>query len=157
MPESFEAVLAGATQSALERTAFLFAEPWTPDNDAADALGPEPFVATVGFDGTHRGAVSITFPASLLPTLAANILGEDESPSDSMQRDALGELANIICGNVLPGLDPAGTYSLGPPQVSAGERSCAASEAVLVASSDLQVDGERVGTTLWLRSPARPA
>ena len=116
MPESLESVLVGATQAALEKTAFMFAEPGTPE--AAD-IGqvPPPVVATVAFTGSHHGAFAIAFPARLLPVLAVNVLGEEDAPDDETQRDALGELANIICGNVLPALNPEGKYSLGPPAV----------------------------------------
>jgi CheY-specific phosphatase CheX len=159
MSESLEAVLVGATQAALERTAFLFAEPGAPvPNETTDAA-PPPFVATVAFTGAHDGAFSIEFPARLLPVLATNVLGEEELPSEEMQRDALGELANIICGNVLPALDPNGKYSLGSPVVG-GALAAVAGGAVRVAVGDLQVENEKVGAALWLRAPgtaARPA
>ncbi len=159
MSESLETVLVGATQAALERTAFLFAEAGAPvADDTADAP-PPPFVATVAFTGAHDGAFSIEFPARLLPVLATNVLGEEESPSEEMQRDALGELANIICGNVLPALDPNGKYSLGSPTVGYSH-AVAGGDAVRVAAGDLQVENEKVGAALWLRArgtAARPA
>jgi len=153
MPESLETVLVCATQSALETTAFLFADAGLPaDADAVEA--PAPIVATVTFEGARAGALSVAFPARLLPVLAANVLGEEDVPSDAMQYDALGELANIICGNVLPALDPCGKYSLGPPSVVHGPVTLDQTGAVRVASGDLQLDGERIGTALWLRAPA---
>jgi CheY-specific phosphatase CheX len=151
MPEPLESVLVAATQAALETTAFMFAEPGTPE-PAELADGPPPCVATVTFSGAHVGALSVELPLRLLPVLAANVLGEDETPGDDMQRDALGELANIICGNVLPALDPAGRYSLGPPLVGEGV-SKVCRDAVCVASGTLQLEGDRVGASLWLCSP----
>lgn len=157
MPEAIDDVLAGATQSALETTAFLIAEPGAQaadadaDADADAAVPPPPFVATVAFEGARSGAFRIEFPARILPVLAANVLGEDESPSEETQRDALGELANIICGNVLPAFDPGGRYSLAPPAVVKGPPVALDAGAVCVASADLQVDGERVGASFWLR------
>jgi CheY-specific phosphatase CheX len=151
MSESLETVLILATQSALETTAFLFAEPWAPP--ASDAIAvPTPFVATVEFSGSHHGAISIEFPARLLPVLATNVLGDEETPGEEMQRDALGELANIICGNVLPALDPDGKYSLGAPDVSAAPARVA-SDAARVATGELQLEGERVGLSLWILAP----
>jgi CheY-specific phosphatase CheX len=155
MSESLEAVLIGATQTALETTAFLFAEPFAPRAEEA-APAAEPFVATVRFSGAHHGAFSIEFPARLLPVLATNVLGEDEAPGDELQRDALGELANIICGNVLPALDPAGKYSLGPPAVSVAA-AVVSGDAARVAMGELQVDGERVSMSLWICAPASAA
>jgi CheY-specific phosphatase CheX len=159
MSESLEAVLVGATQSALERTAFLFAEPGAPSTDESADPPPAPFVATVAFTGAHDGAFSIEFPARLLPVLATNVLGEEDLPSAEMQRDALGELANIICGNVLPALDPNGKYSLGSPVVG-GAVAAVSGDAVRVAAGDLQIENEKVEAALWLRAPgtaARPA
>jgi CheY-specific phosphatase CheX len=155
MPESLEAVLVGATQRAIETTAFLFAEPGVAATDDA-VVSPPPFVATVAFWGAHDGALSIEFPARLLPVLAMNVLGEEDTPGEDMQRDALGELANIICGNVLPSLDPDGKFSLGPPAVSAAPADVAGGLA-RVATGELQIEGEKVGTTLWLRAPRSAA
>ncbi len=142
MSESLELAISGATQSALEMTAFFFADPGAPD-ESADESRPEPFTATVTFDGAHRGALSIEFPARLLPTLAANVLGEEEVPDEATQRDALGELANIVCGNVLPAIDAHGKYSLGSPLVGVGALPPADPDAVRVARADLQIEGER--------------
>ena len=83
MPESLETVLVtrhagrarAAPRSSLPNPACRTATEWP-------TRLRRPFVATVGFDGAHSGAVSVTFPASLLPVLAANILGEEESPSE---------------------------------------------------------------------------
>jgi len=155
MPESLEAVLLSATQSALEKTAFLFAEPGVAaacDGDPA----PSAVFATVAFSGSHHGAFSIAFPESLLPVLAVNVLGEEEAPDEATQRDALGELANIICGNILPALNPEGKYSLGPPAVG-GAPAVITRYAVRVASGDMQIDGEKVETALWLCAPGTPA
>jgi CheY-specific phosphatase CheX len=154
MPESLEAVLVGATQSALEKTAFLFAEPGAPAADD-DAISAAVF-ATVAFSGSHHGAFSIAFPESLLPVLALNVLGEEEAPDSATQRDALGELANIICGNILPALNPDGKYSLGPPAVG-GAPAVITRDAVRVASGDMQIDGAKVETALWLCAPGTPA
>jgi len=155
MPESLEAVLVGATQSALEKTAFLFAEPGAPADSADDAAHDAVF-ATVAFSGSHHGAFSIAFPETLLPVLAVNVLGEEEVPDSATQRDALGELANIICGNVLPALDPDGKYSLGSPVVGTVPVGVGG-DAVRVAFGDLNVEGERVVTALWLRAPRTSA
>jgi CheY-specific phosphatase CheX len=151
MSESLETVLILATQSALETTAFLFAEPGAPVPNET-GIAPAPFVATVAFTGSHHGAISIEFPARLLPILATNVLGEEETPGEEMQRDALGELANIVCGNVLPALDPDGKYSLGAPEVSVAPVAIAG-DAARVAKGELQLEGERVGLSLWILAP----
>lgn len=155
MPESLEAVLLGATQRALETTAFLFAEPYVPA-EPDGGVAPAPCVATVAFTGSHTGALSVEFPARLMPMLAQNVLGDDEAPGEETQRDALGELANIICGNVLPSLHPEGRYSLGPPAVGTAPADVSG-VAVRIASGALSIEGERLDTALWLCSPAQAA
>ena len=166
MPEPLEGVLTSATQTALETTAFLFAEPYSADAAGGDAReaeraceAPPSFVATVAFHGPREGALTIECAARLLPVLAANILGDEEAPSEEVRRDALGELANIVCGNVLPALDAAGRYSLGPPCVSAASAASAAigADAARVARSEMRVEGEKVVTALWIRPPGSTA
>jgi hypothetical protein len=84
--------------------------------------GPEPRLASgVSFEGPCAGRVVLEVPRHIVPELAGNMLGEDQSEvSDQQQRDALGELANIICGNLvqeLGGPDPV--FRLGSPVTSA--------------------------------------
>jgi CheY-specific phosphatase CheX len=56
----------------------------------------------VDFVGPFNGRVVVKIGSDLMPVLAANMLGQEETPSLSQQRDAQGELANVICGNLLP-------------------------------------------------------
>ncbi len=58
----------------------------------------------VDFNGPFGGNLQITVMGGVLPELAANMLGEEEPPVKQRQLDALGEVANIICGNMLPGI-----------------------------------------------------
>ncbi len=57
---------------------------------------------SVDFEGPFSGKLLMRVCGGLLPILAANMLGEEEAPPKSLQYDALGEIANVICGNVLP-------------------------------------------------------
>jgi len=59
--------------------------------------------ASVEFSGPIEGRLLIKARAGLLSGIAANMLGE-ENPSKKQQQDALGEIANIICGNILPAI-----------------------------------------------------
>jgi CheY-specific phosphatase CheX len=56
----------------------------------------------VSFSGTYNGTLYISLFGRVLPMLAANMLGENEPPAEGMQCDALGEFANVVCGNLLP-------------------------------------------------------
>lgn len=57
---------------------------------------------SVSFAGEFRGELILKVEKSVLPLMAANMLGEDTPPDEAMQMDALGEIANVICGNTLP-------------------------------------------------------
>jgi len=59
---------------------------------------------SVDFRGPFSGKLLMRVYGGLLPILAANMLGEEDAPPKSLQYDALGEIANVICGNVLPGI-----------------------------------------------------
>jgi CheY-specific phosphatase CheX len=54
----------------------------------------------------------------MLPTVAANMLGDDDAPAPAQQLDALGEIANVICGNLLPHIAaPHAVFQLDAPQL----------------------------------------
>jgi hypothetical protein len=59
---------------------------------------------SVEFEGPFSGKLLVKLCGGLLPLIAANMLGEEDVPSKSLQYDALGEIANVICGNMLPGI-----------------------------------------------------
>lgn len=145
MSDALRRQLAAATIDALETAAFLFA---MPAEEPADAE-PAAFVtASVAFAGPRRGGLRIRAPRSLLAALAGNMLGAD-APDEPMQLDAFGELANIICGNVLPRIDDSGPFRLAPPCVlPAGASSDDGSPAPVEA--ELSVDDQPLFVSLWL-------
>jgi CheY-specific phosphatase CheX len=58
--------------------------------------------AIVRFRGPFEGSLSVRITRDVLPTLTANMLGDDHPQGEQLERDAIGEIANVICGNVLP-------------------------------------------------------
>lgn len=58
--------------------------------------------ARVTFDGPIRGMLVLSVTEDVLDTAATNMLARDDSPALSLQRDAICELANVICGSLLP-------------------------------------------------------
>jgi CheY-specific phosphatase CheX len=76
------------------------------DADAAP-LGPESIVTScVQIDGAWQGAVVLQCPLTLARTLTAAMFQADAAPELDEVHDALGELANMLGGNVkalLPG------------------------------------------------------
>ena len=57
---------------------------------------------SVEFKGPFSGNLLVKVCGELLPILTANMLGEEDVPPKNLQYDALGEIANVICGNLLP-------------------------------------------------------
>lgn len=54
----------------------------------------------VGISGAWRGAVIVAFPVALAASLTSALFGGDEVPGNDEIRDALGELGNILAGNI---------------------------------------------------------
>jgi CheY-specific phosphatase CheX len=73
------------------------------NSDAADR--PEQTVIAVTFTGCCGGML-ILRAEGILAELAANMLGVGDGAdvAEEQQHDALKELANVICGNLLPAL-----------------------------------------------------
>jgi hypothetical protein len=102
---------------------------------------PDGGATSVRFDGAGRGRVVIAVSDTLLPAIARNMLGADAAPEPRLQRDALGELANVLCGTLLPALaGPAAAFRLAAPDAidpagaapgGAGERLAAAARFAL--------------------------
>jgi CheY-specific phosphatase CheX len=59
-------------------------------------------VLAVDFSGAGRGALHLTLPDAMIAPVASAMLGEDGPLQLGEQYDAVCELANIVCGNVLP-------------------------------------------------------
>ena len=62
------------------------------------------------------GRLLIETRGGLFSAIATNMLSND-NPSDQLKKDALGEIANIICGNVVPSLAGGGReYKIESPR-----------------------------------------
>lgn len=105
---------------------------------------------SVTFQGPCSGRLVILTCSEMLPMLAANMLGEDEA-SEQQQRDALGEIANVICGNMLPGIAGAkAVFNLGAPQFIAATQDLAQGHEALAAEAQLGLDLGRAELRLFL-------
>ncbi len=121
------AVLENVTSETLMNLAFLL--PAEAGGDGAAAPGgvalaqAQAAIATVGFDGPQKGFLKLAVGEQLLAPLAANMLGLDgQPPTPDQQVDALKELANVICGNVLPAVrDAQSVFNVLAPQVRQGQ------------------------------------
>jgi CheY-specific phosphatase CheX len=101
----------------------------------------------VTFAGPLAGAVTVRVSDDVAATLAANMLGVDVvDGGDPLVRDALGEMANVICGNVLPELaGRAAVFHLGAPQSLAPD-----AEGTPAAAVTLGVDAGRAEVALFV-------
>ncbi|MCC6432888.1 MAG: chemotaxis protein CheX [Gemmatimonadaceae bacterium] len=99
MSNIMEQSLSRTTAATFEELALLFPEA---DPTPEQAAAPLDVTVSVDFRGPLTGRLVLRASESILPAIASNMLGEEESQHVPLQRDALGELANVICGNVLP-------------------------------------------------------
>ncbi len=87
----------------LEKLAFIFSFPEEEREpmDYSDAV-----IARVSFTGPFKGTLLMAVSKEALPEIAGNMLGlEDNSDAAAEQQyDALKELINVICGNLLPAI-----------------------------------------------------
>ena len=103
---------------------------------------------SIDFSGDCAGRLSLSIVDNVLPELTANMLGETDIPSKLQQRDALGELANVICGNLLPRLFGSGSFRLDPPHFQAKESF--AFDQTPIASTDIGLGNGRAQVVLFV-------
>jgi CheY-specific phosphatase CheX len=100
MKTRIENVLTEATIRTFEDICFMYLEPELKDSQKNMALEA---AAEVKFRGDLTGKLVIESRGGLSSAIAANMLSND-NPSSQQKKDALGEIANIICGNIVPSL-----------------------------------------------------
>lgn len=110
-------------------------------------MGPSPITFGVRFVGPHCGTLAVTMPDKLTATIAANLLGSDEPVEVWMAHDTAGELANVVCGHILPDLFGANdVYRIEAPQLLPADTDFGK----VVASAAMNVEGSRVEVALCL-------
>lgn len=120
MNQALSRKLAEVTADTLGKLAFIFAFP-TETVPAMDGQGLE--TVRVDFNGPCCGVMELGLPASTLNEIAVNMLGagDGEPLTVEQQNDALKELANVVCGNLLPALaGDAAEFSLHAPYIATG-------------------------------------
>lgn len=107
MNKQLDEILQRTAEETFEALAFLLPMP-EPDEPIICATT----VVTVRFHGPFDGKLIVMLPQAVLGELTANMLGLDEDDNISIEsrHDALKELANVVCGNVLPEI--AGTVAV---------------------------------------------
>ena len=90
-------------EDVLERFAFMFVE--KDDEKRLSGASADCLHAVITFKGKTMGGLSVTAPTALCREMAANVLGLDPVElGDGAEEDALQELANVICGSLIPEL-----------------------------------------------------
>jgi CheY-specific phosphatase CheX len=107
----------------------------------------------VRFHGPVRGFIELRATHDVIVAAAMNMLGEDTPLSPEMELDAFGEVANVICGNLLPGIAGADRVF----RLEAPFRADARAELFPDACVDLGVDGGRVQVLLVIEENAEAA
>jgi CheY-specific phosphatase CheX len=105
---------------------------------------------SVVFRGPFEGYLVLRMCGGTLGMVAMNMLGESEAPAEALQLDALGELANVICGNLLPAI--AGSreiFRLDPPQPGIPGLATAPAGSELVSSALIGLDDGRAELALY--------
>ncbi|MEO8621157.1 MAG: chemotaxis protein CheX [bacterium] len=106
----YQESLAATVTRTLEDMCFFYVSPVLTDEQRDAHLDG---AMEVTFCGPRAGRLVVSLSGDTLPTLASNMLGDADGSPD-MQRDALGEVANVICGNLLPIIGGTGAvYSIG--------------------------------------------
>jgi CheY-specific phosphatase CheX len=111
--------LAELTVVALERTAFMMADPIAVDAVAMAATSRN---ATIRYSGPGSGALTLRTTDGFLRGLASSLLGVEPEAIEleSCGQDAIKELTNIVGGSVVMELGGSDcTYSLGLPELLA--------------------------------------
>ncbi len=140
-------VLQQATISTFEEFAFLFS---SGEPDELQRELPLDIAATVAFDGDLHGTLELQLSSGLLASVTANMMGEQEASDPQMQRDALGELTNVICGNVLPTIaGRRAVINLAAPRLTAPTDGVGAT-----ATSEVGIEMGRARAVLTLASAA---
>ena len=105
-----------ATVSTFEDLGFLLPSPGVDDEQAEAQLA---WRARVAFKGPVDGWLEVGVSDEIASQLASNMLGTHLNVDAAMKRDALGEMANVICGNLVPELGgPVDIFDLGAPELS---------------------------------------
>jgi CheY-specific phosphatase CheX len=89
-----------AASSTFEALAFLVP---SADPTAAEQGAPYAHAVSVAVLGPFSGRLELRVSADVARSVAENMLGADDA-DPMLVRDALGELTNVVCGNLLPEL-----------------------------------------------------
>lgn len=147
MGNNLETELRQAAASTFEDLGFMF-----PSDEMEDGQANLEFEAAscVEFKGPFKGRLVVSISGKMMEDLASNMLGQDEPPTVQQRFDALGEMTNIICGNVLPKI--AGykeVFNIDAPQFVDSKDKCCGNDEKPSAEISLSFDEGRADVMLF--------
>ena len=154
MTSKMEQALLQSAGLTFEGLGFVFPTEALDDDQLA---APLQATVSVDFCGPFSGTLVLQLYGDLLPTIAMNMLGSDEPPSASLQRDALGEMGNVICGNVLPAI--AGdrvVFNLRAPRVVISAEAQRPPAPIPAAVTHLGIEQGRADVLLFMSGEPEP-
>ncbi len=162
--DTFRAVAISTIQNILETMFFICAEPQENGFDSGPGEGNKNLPqgeeslyvsGQIHFRGVPSGTLQVLLPFSLAHTMAQNFMGLEDEASQSQTRDMVGELVNMVCGNLLATLNPKVSHGLSLPETrlvsQPGEESIGGGEETTI---HLDVDGHWIRMQIWLTSPS---
>jgi len=103
----------------MEKFAFMFTDPTTKEDlsDKVNNFSSDIIMAEMNFKGNIKGTLSIALPIYMALEIGINALGieADQDAEKSCAQDALKELINVLCGQVvilLAGREPVFDLSI---------------------------------------------
>ena len=124
----------------------------TPAPTADEAAARAAHAVRVAFVGPLRGCLALRVTDDVARACAENMLGA-EPQQIALVRDALGEVANVVCGNLLPEL--AGrdaVFHLDAPQPMGADDAAWAALGISTLAASLGVDGGRADLALHVEA-----
>lgn len=143
-----------AANSTFEELGFMLPDRELSPRQSEAAVDAE---VSVVFRGPFEGYLVLRMYGGTLGVVAMNMLGESEAPAPALQRDALGELANVICGNLLPAI--AGSHEifrLDSPQPGTPDPAAAPAGSTLVSTACIGLDDGRAELALYATEAISP-
>jgi hypothetical protein len=137
-----------AAISTFEQLGFILADEEVTEEQAG---APVTGSSRVRFRGPRSGALELEIAGRFLTDMANNMLGTEGEPPEEVILDALGEVTNVICGNVLPSLGgPNAVYDLSAPEPSTSALPPSAGSGENMARVSIGLDEGRADITLRL-------
>ena len=153
MNAAISGILTDVVADTLEKLAFLFAAPL---EGPAPEDTQELATVRVRFSGPLCGGMQLSLSQPVLAELAANMLGADDASAltTDEQHDALRELINVICGNLLPLIGGhSAEFNIQTPFIPAGGAEASGEFGPVAAASNLAVESGICLVALQLEGP----